>query len=298
MALPRGPMPLGEYDMVAKLGAGSFAQVFRAVHRTKGTVRAVKAIQLERLSPKLLKGLEAEITILREVRHPNIIELVDVRRSTRWVYLILEFAAGGDLSDVLATRPDGRMPEFEARMLFRQLAAGLQTLWSRRLIHRDIKPQNILLSAPWPAAGTLRPDGTVIDPDGGPPTPLPTTLVKLGDFGFARHLAVADMAETLCGSPLYMAPELLRFQRYDARCDLWSAGAVLFQMLAGRPAFRGANPMELLRAIDTAPVAGAPPFPRGVEPSAAALSLIDGLLQRDPDRRITIHALGGDCGCC
>lgn len=74
MALPRGPMPLGEYDMVAKLGAGSFAQVFRAVHRTKGTVRAVKAIQLERLSPKLLKGLEAEITILREVRHPNISE--------------------------------------------------------------------------------------------------------------------------------------------------------------------------------------------------------------------------------
>lgn len=192
---------------------------------------------------------------------------------------------------MLATRPDGRMPEFEARMLFRQLAAGLQTLWSRRLIHRDIKPQNILLSAPWPAAGTLRPDGTVLDPDGGPPTPLPTTLVKLGDFGFARHLAVADMAETLCGSPLYMAPELLRFQRYDARCDLWSAGAVLFQMLAGRPAFRGANPMELLRAIDTAPVAGAPPFPRGVEPSAAALSLIDGLLQRDPDRRITVPQL-------
>jgi hypothetical protein len=115
---------------------------------------------------------------------------------------------------------------------------------------------------------------------------LPT--LKIGDFGFARHLAVADMAETLCGSPLYMAPELLRFQRYDARCDLWSAGAVLYQMLSGRPPFAGSNPMDLLRRIDQAPSPGPPPMPRGIRVSDAALRLLHGLLQRDPSKRMSV----------
>jgi len=199
------------------------------------------------------------------------------------VYLVLEFAAGGDLSGVMASRPHGRLPEHEVRIIFAQLAAGLQALWSRRLIHRDIKPQNVLLGTPWPAEGAVT--------AGGGGAAVPADTVKLGDFGFARHLAVTDMAETLCGSPLYMAPELLRFQRYDAKCDLWSVGAVLYQLIGGRAPFSGSNPMDLLRAIEAAPAPGAPPMPDGIVPSHAARSLLDGLLQRDPARRITVPEL-------
>jgi serine/threonine protein kinase len=203
------------------------------------------------------------------------VELVDVRRSSKWVYLILEYAAGGDLSQLLNSQPGRRLAERDARAIFQQVAAGLQALWSRRLVHRDIKPQNLLLSSPWTAESSA--------------SAAPT--VKIADFGFARHLAIADMAETLCGTPLYMAPELLKFQRYDSRCDLWSAGVVLFEMLAGKTPFVGSNPMELLHTIQSAPSPGCPTFPKEVSVSDEALAVLDGLLQRDPSKRMTIPEL-------
>lgn len=102
---------------------------------------------------------------------------------------------------------------------------------SQDIIHRDIKPQNLLLS-PDPAADT------------NPP------LLQVADFGFARLLPQASMAETLCGSPLYMAPEILRYEKYDAKADLWSTGAVLYEMCVGRPPFRAQNHVELLKKIE------------------------------------------------
>ncbi|CAN0390520.1 unnamed protein product, partial [Discosporangium mesarthrocarpum] len=96
--------------------------------------------------------------------------------------------------------------------------AGLLFLWSKSLVHRDLKPQNLLLSSP-----------------------SVTATLKIADFGFARHLEQASMAETICGSPLYMAPEILRGQKYDAKADLWSVGTILYEMLAGAPPFGGAD---------------------------------------------------------
>ena len=116
-------------------------------------------------------------------------------------------------------------------------ARALKFLRQRNLIHRDIKPQNLLLT---PAPPTELARGH----------PLGVPLLKVADFGFARSLPNAMMAETLCGSPLYMAPEILSYKPYDAKADLWSVGAVLYEMAVGRPPFRAQNHIELLKKIE------------------------------------------------
>ena len=113
------------------------------------------------------------------------------------------------------------------------IANALQFLRSQNLVHRDIKPQNLLLVQP--------PEGAGINDD------LPN--LKVADFGFARFLPGANLADTLCGSPLYMGPEILSYKKYDAKADLWSVGAVLYEMVTGRPPFRAQNHIELLKKI-------------------------------------------------
>eukprot|EP00958_Prasinococcus_capsulatus_P017782 scaffold2033_cov367-Prasinococcus_capsulatus_cf.AAC.27 len=110
-----------------------------------------------------------------------------------------------------------------------QLGAGLRQLRNSNLVHRDLKPQNLLLKKKTTGDGST---------------------LKIADFGFARYMQPLGLAETLCGSPLYMAPEILQFQKYDAKADLWSVGTILFEMLAGKPPYTGANHVQLLRNIE------------------------------------------------
>lgn len=179
---------VGPYDLFNCIGQGSFASVYRGQHRPTRRICAVKAIVRARLNQKLLENLEAEISILQSLDHPHVVRLHEVQTTERHVYLMLEFCAGGDLMQVIRSR--GAQTEAQTRGYLVQLAHGLRHLRQRNLIHRDLKPQNLLLSSAG-AGGTL----------------------KIGDFGFARHMQQQDMAETLCGSPLYMAPEILKFQK-------------------------------------------------------------------------------------
>lgn len=131
-------------------------------------------------------------------------------------------------------------------------ALALRFLRGQNLIHRDIKPQvsrrirttNVKLTT----QNLLMQPATSAELADGHPLGIP--VLKVADFGFARILPAAAMAETLCGSPLYMAPEILRYEKYDAKADLWSVGAVLFEMTAGKPPFRASNHVELLRKIE------------------------------------------------
>ncbi|KAK3254883.1 hypothetical protein CYMTET_35919, partial [Cymbomonas tetramitiformis] len=209
-----------------------------------------------------MESLESEISVLRRARHPNIIELVDIKKSAGKIYLVMEFCAGGDLS--LYIRKHGRACESVARHFMEQLRAGLQVLRANNLIHRDLKPQNLLLTAD-SAQATL----------------------KIADFGFARSIQPQGLAETLCGSPLYMAPEILQCQRYDAKADLWSVGAILFEIVSARPPFGGSNHLQLLRNIERTEA-------RLPEPVASALSgdcldLIKQLLRRNPVERLSFE---------
>lgn len=246
------------------IGQGSFAIVWKARHTVTGALAAVKEINTDKLNRKLQESLNSEIAVLQRVKHVNIVGLLDLFKEPGRLYLVLEYCGGGDLA--LHLRQRGPLPEASARYLLRQLAEGLKVMRQHSVIHRDLKPQNLLLS------------------DSGP-----SPVLKIADFGFARALQPAGMAETLCGSPLYMAPEVLQLHKYDAKADLWSVGAILFELLTGKPPFNGANHLQLVQNIERGDAELPPHVARGLSP--ACRQLLHQLLRRNPVERITFEEL-------
>jgi serine/threonine protein kinase len=181
---------------------------------------AIKAISRtsEKLTKKVLQNLEIEISILRTYRHPNIVCMHDVQKTQQHFYLILEYCDGGDVQHLIRSRQSGRLSENLTRRLMRDLSSGLRFLWGQELIHRDIKPQNLLLTGRLPIEEIIDnpPSAATIQKDNNNPPNNNNNYgfsLKIADFGFARHLQTASLAETLCGSPLYMAPEILQHHR-------------------------------------------------------------------------------------
>ncbi|CAE7730382.1 ATG1B, partial [Symbiodinium necroappetens] len=213
------------YSLERRIGKGSYATVWKGRDDSNESV-AVKVISRQTVTETA--QLRQEVEVLRKISHPNIVRFRDLKKSAAHFYLVLEYCAGGDLSQFL--REKGRVQEETARRFLTQIAEGLSVLHQVNVLHRDLKPQNILLS------------DSSMDP-----------VLKIADFGFARALPPQDMAATVCGSPLYMAPEILRHEPYDAKADLWSVGAILFELLMGRTPFSGANPMQLLANIEKSP---------------------------------------------
>eukprot|EP00929_Paragymnodinium_shiwhaense_P039655 TRINITY_DN20815_c0_g1_i1.p1 TRINITY_DN20815_c0_g1~~TRINITY_DN20815_c0_g1_i1.p1 ORF type:complete len:696 (-),score=135.35 TRINITY_DN20815_c0_g1_i1:207-2294(-) len=246
------------YILDKRIGKGSYATVWKG--HVDGGNEAVAVKVVSRQTVTETAQLKQEVDVLRRISHENIVRFRDLKKSASHFYLVLEYCAGGDLSQFLRDR--GRVPEDKAKRFLKQISAGLCVLHGENVIHRDLKPQNILLSN-----------------DSNDP------IIKIADFGFARALQPMDMAATVCGSPLYMAPEILRHEPYGTKADLWSVGAILFEMLLGRPPYSGANPMQLLANIektDTLPL----------DDAAQALISADGqaflrrLLVRLPQQRI------------
>lgn len=220
--MPTRPRIIGDFIIEEEVGRGSFATVYKGFHKHTGLNVAVKVIQREKLNHKLLQNLEAEINLLKECNHENIVKLLVAKKTENHIYLIMEYCSGGDFAKWLRKRKV--INETDARFYLGQLAMGLSFMHSKGLIHRDLKPQNFLL--------------TEKDKD--------YCCLKIADFGFAKHLnSTADLAATVCGSPLYMAPEILTYEKYDGRADLWSLGIILYEMIWGKPPFRANNHIEL-----------------------------------------------------
>ncbi|ODO11320.1 serine/threonine-protein kinase ATG1 [Cryptococcus amylolentus CBS 6273] len=316
---------LGNYVVGTEIGRGSFATVFKGYRSKTKTPIAIKAVSRQKLSGKLLDSLESEINILKVIHHRNIVALTDCFKNDTHIYLVMELCTGSDLSfyirhrgklptldfvpkpgsgmELLPRNEEGKvywphpesggLDERATRCFLGQLAQALRALRDRDLIHRDIKPQNLLMQ---PAT-----DEEVAE---GHPYGIP--VLKVADFGFARVLAETAMAETLCGSPLYMAPEILRHKQYNRSADMWSVGAVLYEMSVGRPPFRAQSHVELLQRIqkgrdrivfpDEKPPAAdgrSTPTPQPVSPDIKAL--IRALLKYEPKQRMDIDTFF-ECG--
>ncbi|KAG7241437.1 hypothetical protein INR49_025637, partial [Caranx melampygus] len=196
-----------EFNRKDLIGHGAFAVVFKGRHKERRDWEvAVKCINKKNLA-KSQSLLGKEIKILKELKHENIVRLLDY-----------QYCNGGDLAEYLHSK--GTLSEDTIRVFLQQIAQAMKVLQSKGILHRDLKPQNILLCHPE-----------------GRRSSSTNTCIKIADFGFARHLQTNTMAATLCGSPMYMAPEVIMSQNYDAKADLWSIGTIVYQCLTGKAPF-------------------------------------------------------------
>lgn len=256
-----------EYNSKDLIGHGAFAVVFKGRHREKHFPVAIKSITKKSLA-KSQSLLGKEIKILRELsalHHENVVTLLACTEKDHNVYLVMEYCNGGDLADYLAVK--GTLSEDTIRLFLCQLASAMKALYAVGVVHRDLKPQNILLS-----------HGC------GKHLPVPAKItLKIADFGFARFLQDGNMAATLCGSPMYMAPEVIMSLQYDAKADLWSLGTIVFQCLTGKAPFQAQTPQELKMFYEKNANL-APKIPPGT--SKELTDLLMGLLRRNAKERM------------
>uniref|UniRef100_A0A671LIC8 non-specific serine/threonine protein kinase n=1 Tax=Sinocyclocheilus anshuiensis TaxID=1608454 RepID=A0A671LIC8_9TELE len=242
-----------EYSRKDLVGHGAFAVVFKGRHKKKTDWEvAIKSINKKNLS-------KSQILLGKEIKILKVIEFYFL-----CFFSLFKYCNGGDLADYLQAK--GTLREETLRVFLQQIAAAMRILNSKGIIHRDLKPQNILLSY-----------------TGRKKSSINGIRIKIADFGFARYLQSNMMAATLCGSPMYMAPEVIMSQNYDAKADLWSIGTVIYQCLVGKPPFQANSPQDLRMFYEKNKTL-VPNIPRETSPQLEDLLL--GLLQRNQKDRM------------
>ncbi|ESN96205.1 hypothetical protein HELRODRAFT_107367 [Helobdella robusta] len=259
------PQPqLPGYIFSEKLGSGSYAVVYKACPKQrKEEVVAVKCILRSSLNNISKENLLTEIELMKSFKHEHIVNLRDFSWDETYIYLILEYCAGGDLMSFLKSRKV--VSERVAKMFLQQLASGLKYMRSKLVCHMDLKPSNILL------------------------TSAHNPIVKIADFGFAHYLSGSTDAMFIRGSLLYMAPEIVTRGSYDEKADLWSVGVILYECLFGRAPFASRTLTELERKITSSDPIEIPSKPSSSSSqliSESCLDLLEGLLKRDVDERM------------
>ncbi|XP_058214739.1 CBL-interacting serine/threonine-protein kinase 14-like [Rhododendron vialii] len=254
----------GKYEVGKLLGYGAFAKVYHARNLRTGQSVAIKSVSKQ----KVLKGgltahVKREISIMRRLRHPHIVRLLEVMATKTRIYFVLEFAKGGELFAKVAK---GRFSEDLSRRYFQQLISAVGYCHSRGVFHRDLKPENLLLDENWD--------------------------LKVTDFGLsalADQIRPDGLLHTLCGTPAYVAPEVLAKKGYDgAKIDVWSCGIILYVLNAGYLPFNDPNLMVMYRKI----YKGEFRCPKWTSPELNRF--LSRLLDTNPSTRITVDQIIND----
>ncbi|KAG8067723.1 hypothetical protein GUJ93_ZPchr0005g16103 [Zizania palustris] len=223
-----GNILLQRYEVGKLLGQGTFAKVYHAMNIVTSQTVAIKVIDKDKiLKVGLMDQVKREISVMKLVRHPNIIQLYEVMATKSKIYFVLEYVKGGELFTKVAK---GRLKEDVARKYFQQLVSAVDFCHSRGVYHRDLKPENLL-----------------VDENGN---------LKISDFGLsalAESRRQDGLLHTTCGTPAYVAPEVISRKGYDGvKVDTWSCGVILFVLMAGYLPFQDSNLMEMYRKIGKA----------------------------------------------
>lgn len=212
------------YMLAGELGHGAFSVVRLAVNKATGKNTAVKIISKKKLSPEDVDGLAMEIEILGTLQHPHIIKLYETFDEGEDIYIVTELVEGGELFDRIVAKSS--YSEKEARDLIKVILQTLAYIHEQGIVHRDLKPENLLLCSE-------RDDADI----------------KIADFGFAKRVADLKPKETACGTPGYVAPEILRGKPYTTEVDIWSMGVICYVLLAGYPPFYDEDQKKLFKKI-------------------------------------------------
>ena len=266
------------------LGKGAFGEVYLTSKQGSKLKYATKKIDKKFASnPRAKKYLDNEINILKEIDHPNIIKLCEVKETTQFYYLVMEFCNGGGLSSCLEEYKEKNrkpFPEEVVQYLMKQIVSGINYLHKRHILHRDIKLDNILVNFE-------------NDEDKRNKNML-KAKVKIIDFGFARHLNPSQLAFSTLGSPINMDPGILRKLNkmensrdygYDEKADIWSLGTICYEMLIGKCTFDANSMKELIGKVEK----GNYLLPTTLSKESA--SFLNGMLQYDPKKRLTAEQL-------
>ncbi|XP_054781140.1 CBL-interacting serine/threonine-protein kinase 9 [Prosopis cineraria] len=254
---------VGKYELGKTIGEGSFAKVKFARNVETGQHVAIKILDRNHvLRHKMVEQLKREISTMKLIKHPNVVNIFEVMASKTKIYIVLEFVDGGELFDKIAN--DGRLKESEARQYFQQLINAVDYCHSRGVFHRDLKPENLLLDS--------------------------NDILKVSDFGLSTYSQQDDaLLRTACGTPNYVAPEVLNAKGYDgSAADIWSCGVILFVLMAGYLPFDEPNQMALYKKISKAEFSYPSWFPPDVK------KLLNRILDPNPLTRIKIPELLGD----
>jgi predicted Ser/Thr protein kinase len=259
--------PIEGYRFLRKLGEGGMGAVYLAEELTLGRRVAIKVV-----SAKLAQDAAARARFLREARamataeHPHLVRIYSFGESAGVVYIVMEYVEGDDLGERL--RRLGRLPIEEALLITRQIAEALEAAAEKGIIHRDIKPGNVLIDA--------------------------RDHVRVADFGLAKPIATSEdeipLTQTglIVGTPHYLSPEQARGEKVDFRSDIYSLGILLYEMLAGAPPFRGATPVAVVAQHLNSPP---PPLHESrTETPSGVVRLVEQMLEKDPGRRPQSYA--------
>ena len=275
-----------DYTLEKIIGKGSFGQVYLTSKTGTNKLFATKKMPKTMvLQPKVKKYFNNEIHILENIDHPYIIKLYEIKQTINNYFLIFDFCNGGDLNHCLEKYKKKNKKPFTQEIvqhLMNQIVNGLQYLHNSKILHRDIKSDNILVH--FKSKEDLQ-NLNLLNAD-----------IKIIDFGFARYLEDDSLAQSVLGSPLYMAPQILRKLKkldnnnsfgYDQKADIWSLGTVCYEMLIGTPPFYAENYDDLLKGIQK----GNYSIPNNLKLSKEAVSFLNGMIQYNPQSRLDINAL-------
>ncbi|KAH3765904.1 myosin light chain kinase [Pelomyxa schiedti] len=248
-----------EYIIGKELGRGASSIVYEAVHlKTKQAV-AVKRINKSLIKPEVLKKLYIEVEVMRKLQHENIVQLLDCFETPTYVDLVVELVRGGELFDKIVAR--GYYSEADAAVIVTQILRAVNYMHQNKVCHRDLKPENLLCSE---------------DEE---------LYIRIADFGLSKIIDQGEKMLTVCGTPDYVAPEILRCKPYTSAVDMWAIGVITYTLLCGFTPFYGNNHKELFHRIST--LSFDFPEPEWTQISDDAKSFISQLLVLKPSQRLT-----------
>jgi serine/threonine protein kinase len=258
--------PNAQYVMKKQLGSGSFGTTWKVEQKGTGLGFAAKIMDTNSMTPKDRGFVANEVRCLARCNHPNIIQHHLSEDFDGILVIIMEFADGGDLYKQIKVRQNGNkyFKEHEVLFILVQLCLALHHIHSKKMMHRDLKTANVLLTS--------------------------SGIVKIGDFGFSRQYEDSlskDVGTTFCGTPYYLSPELWKREPYSKKSEMWALGVVLYEIMSLKRPFRAATMKELMQNIVTATYE---PLPPGVF-SKELCDIVAALLQLDPAKRPSLRDL-------